>query len=147
MENECLAEESLAIADASRSAAVRRSRSPWWFYPANGVAVGAAVVAVLLADGIGRGVAVVLMAVSTMLLEFARRRVTGTRTTEFGRGRATAYATVFLMLSLATLAVGWAFVIERDVVWVAWVAGPVVCVLVVASGWVFERTLASKMRR
>ncbi|MDH6236410.1 hypothetical protein [Cryobacterium sp. CG_9.6] len=87
------------------------------------------------------------MAVSTMLLEFARRRVTGTRTTELGHGRATAYAAVFLMLSLATLAAGWAFVIERDVAWVAWVVGPVVCVLLVASGWVFERTLASKTRR
>ena len=109
--------------------------------------VGAGAVAVLLAEGIGRSIAVLAMVVSTILLEAARRAVTGTRTTEFGHGRATGYAVVFAILSLATLAAGWYFVIELGVTWVAWVAGAVVCVLLVASGWVFERTLSSSMRR
>ncbi|MDY7529245.1 MULTISPECIES: hypothetical protein [unclassified Cryobacterium] len=147
MENERLAEEALAVADASRRVAVRRSRSPWWYYPADGVVIGAAAVAVLLAEGIGRSIAVLAMVVSTTLLEIARRAVTGTRTTEFGHGRATGYAVVFAILSLATLAAGWYFVIKLGVTWVAWVAGAVVCVLLVASGWVFERTLSSSMRR
>ena len=147
MENERFAQEALAVADESRRVAVRRSRSPWWYYPSTGVVVGAGVVAVLLAEGMERSLAVLAMVVSTTLLEAARRAVTGTRTTEFGHGRATGYAVVFAILSLATLAAGWYFVIELGVTWVAWVAGAVVCVMLVASGWVFERTLSSSMRR
>lgn len=148
MENEPSAAEALAIARESRRAALQQSRSPWWYFPASGVVLGAAVVAVLLAQGIGIGIAVILMSVSMAVLEFARRRVTGTRTSEFGRGRATVYAVIFGALGLATLAGSWFFVKEQNVSWVGWAAGAIIFVLVAVGGWVFERALlTSTIRR
>lgn len=141
------AKESLAIAYEAQNAALRRSRSPWWYFPATGVVVGATAVAVLLGQGIGIGVAVILMAVALPILESVRRRVTGTRITEFGHGRATGYAAVFLALGLVTLAAGWFFVMEQDVTWVAWVTGLVVGVFLTVGGWIFERTLSTAMKR
>ncbi|MBG6215314.1 small-conductance mechanosensitive channel [Cryobacterium sp. CAN_C3] len=147
MENESTAGEALAIARQSRTAALRRSRAAWWYYPATGSVLGGTVVAVLLAHGVGVGVAVILMAVTLPIIEFARRRVTGTRTTEAGRGRATGYAAVFLVVALAALATGWFLVMEQGVTWVAWVTGLAVFILMVVGGWVFEHTLATSMNR
>lgn len=148
MENATSAEEALAIAHESRRAAVRQSRSPWWFFPASGAVLGAAGVAVLLAQGIGIGIAVILMSVSLTALELGRRRVTGTRTSEFGRGRATAYAVIFGVCGIAALAAGWFFVKEQNANWAGWAAGAMIFVLVVVGGWVFERALlTSTVRR
>ena len=141
------AEEELTIANEVRNAVASRARSPWWYHPATGLSLGVAVVAVLLIQGVGAGFVVILMAVALSALELARRRAKGSSTTEFGRGQASVHAAVFLLLSLAALAVGWYFVKEEGVAWVAWIAGLAVCVFVEVGGWVFERTLATAPKR
>ncbi|MEO6143347.1 MAG: hypothetical protein ABIP19_05145 [Dermatophilaceae bacterium] len=79
------------------------------------------------------------MIVSLILIERARRHVTGTRVSEFRRGRAGIYVVVGDLLSVGIAVGGWFLVVDRHNTWVAWVVGAAICVVIGMSGWLFER--------
>lgn len=137
------ARDSLAIVESARLSAIQRSRSPWWYFPANGAIVGAAIVAVLLLPGVGSGVAVLLMAIAVTVLEAVRRGITGTRVSEWRRGRASALAVLFAGLGLGSLVGGTYMVWVHGAEWAAWVCGVAIFAIIYVGGRVFERALRS----
>lgn len=142
------ARESVAVVERAREAPVEPARSPWWYYPASGLVLGAGTGAMLWwSPGVLAGIAVLAMVIAINLLEFARRRVTGVRVSEFGRGRATVYAVAGGILCLGVLALGMFLVFGQHRTWAAWAAAVAIFVLVVASGAAFERASRRRSHR
>ena len=105
----------------------------------SGAVVGLTIVALLLFPNGPSGLMVLVMAVSLILIERACRGVTGTRVSEFRRGRAWIYAVVGNLLGAGIVVGGWFLVVDRHNKWVAWVVGAAIFVVIVMGGWLFER--------
>lgn len=148
MENEARSEAQealLAIANA-RSSAAERVLTPWWYHPVLGLLVAGFVLIYALGSPavMAAGIAVYFAGIAVLVGLY--RRKAGVWVSGFQAGAASRWA--YVAMSLFVLFMALAVVVGRFTphVWLVWVFGAAMFVIIVVCGRLFDMKLRAQLR-
>ncbi|MFI5086367.1 MAG: hypothetical protein ACHP7K_10610 [Actinomycetales bacterium] len=138
--------DALSAIREGRERATRYARSPWWYYPAFGIAYALLGIAFALSGAIIRTLAVLAFLVTTRLLQRGYRRANGVWVGGLRSGVVTWWSVGFLLVSLGTLVAGWLVSENIGRVWPAWIMAVLLLFETLLYGFRFDRAVQRNPR-
>ncbi|MBG0741166.1 hypothetical protein IV500_17495 [Paeniglutamicibacter antarcticus] len=147
MENDSVGSlDALSTMNEGHKQAIKRVRSPWWYYPILGIAFAGLELAFALSATLVRTLVIVGVIVVARLAERGYRRVKGTWVGGLRSGKATWLSIGFLLIAVGTIVAGSLLTNNVGQPWPAWIMAMAILFETLIYGFFFDLSIQRKLR-